>query len=486
MEETVKYNKYPISTHEQDGKIYKIYYTDINGDSECLKTELFINLNENKKAFICKQSTPLLQRQSSLYTSENSNRILKCPKSLPAELKMCLQFQGNEIIISSNGKEYKLGGRPSSGTYGDVNKYISDDSDIIVIKTLKVLKNYIEEKLISIFNLRLQIENEKKFNIISSYWYEEKDINKFGIIMHGKQGDLENLITNVANYNYKDIFIQIANGVYELIKNDIFFCDLKLKNVLYEIDSNGKIICFLADIGGIYNNSPRYSNLLHEDLLDDEFMLEKENETFETFLLKYKTSVDEDFIKIGYLTNMDLIKHYTTNVEKVQLKDEVNHKYKIVRNDGEIMIQNITSNNYYYGTISFISLSAVFTFPHPANPSGFLELNPEDLTSEEIYFMLINNILQSLGVMFIQILLKNNNWEFMKEFRYHNIRSTDNNKSINDLISKVWALHLDDIKYINIKKLINKLLSRDKDYIYFTKDMTIKIFEEILTLCKLI
>ena len=99
--------------------------------------------------------------------------------------------------------------------------------------------------------------------------------------------------------------------------------------------------------------------------------------------------------------------------------------------------------------------------------------------------MLINNILQSLGVMFIQILFKQNN-DFVKQFQYDKILGTNNNKSIDDLISKVWTLHLGDNKSINIITLINKLLSRDKNYILFTKEETIEIFEVILKLCKLI
>ena len=86
-------------------------------------------------------------------------------------------------------------------------------------------------------------------------------------------GNLNELIKNKISCKIYDIFLQVIEAVYELYNYEIYYCDIKLANILYKLINNN-IKIKLADIGGIvFTNNNKLHDLLNTQDLEKSILL---------------------------------------------------------------------------------------------------------------------------------------------------------------------------------------------------------------------
>ena len=206
---------------------------------------------------------PLFRRSSFKGTSPN---LLSCNGQ---NNDNCISCPGWKLQLRFEGAELKQQNLINKGAYGTVLKYSGTDklgkeinlavkffSDPEDFNTERRLSQIIFDKLESTDKLDESNEKLDKFGVIPSYYSDECQI----LTMHFKDGDLTGLnLKDESNPTKIKIFTDVITFLIELAKQDLFYTDLKLENVLYQTtednpDSNYKI--YLADIGGIIIGNP--------------------------------------------------------------------------------------------------------------------------------------------------------------------------------------------------------------------------------------
>lgn len=372
------------------------------------------------------------------YISKNFNILSYSDKIIVKNISSnCSDFidsQSDNITgIIINDKKYinsmiKLG----KGSYGIIYKFINIDPsrvEFYAVKEYIETKDYLIEKLIIIILQNLREIYKIKFNIVNSYYNDENKIS----IMNGYDNNLHNLVyTNNIKYNPFTISLQVIKSIYHLYKYEIYYCDLKLANVLYNL--NGKNIdCILADIGSLnFSKNNLYANLfLNKQLLNHKIKLRKS--------------------KYTNLCHLGLI--YLNNSYSVGLVVVPNSLYSEIKNYDIFFVKDIKDkevilegNNKIYkiDSMYYILDNAIFTFPHVKDFEGDIEYNNNNFNN-----IMINNIFQSIGVFIIELLFKS----YFK-LKYDDIEKNFN-KSINKLRERIFES--EKLEFSN-KILLNLLL----------------------------
>ena len=168
-------------------------------------------------------------------------------------------------IIVNNDKYINKLNKIGKGSYGYIyqldNINISK-SNSYVIKKYVDNDDYLVEKVISMILYNIYHKFNIELNIIQSYWNDNEKIT----IMPTCHDDLYNLVYRHKHIDYKpfDIFLQVTRSIYQMINYGIYYCDLKLSNILYNKEED-KINCILGDIGSlIFSKNNLYTNLFLE------------------------------------------------------------------------------------------------------------------------------------------------------------------------------------------------------------------------------
>jgi serine/threonine protein kinase len=380
-------------------------------------------------AAVLRQERSKLSRQSSLKNIEENN-IQDCSKDLKDN---CFTVDGTILF---EGKNFRNVNIIKQGSYGTVTIYQSDDEKKIAIKTFENPIDYYKEKLISKIIAEKQIELKNILQIVPSYWYEKGDDRK--IIMHGKDGDLEKIageISSDLNKNLteaKSYFIDTVESIKKLWENGLYFCDLKLGNVLYSEIPEKKI--YLADIGGV---------VFFDQIVNMDFF--KSIIGFDLIIInKYFGLIDKTNEKI-YLFGIVDKSNWHKNIEPDSniLEKEINGKTGyIIKNDDKL-------NGY----ITLSSHEGIFTYP--LTTGGIVQLIVED--QNKMKLELLNNIFYSI-IVFLFNLLFNNFFSFD-----HNSSNETNyiKNSVKEVNRKIDESGLIGLK--NLKKLTKYLLKQSKN-----------------------
>lgn len=169
--------------------------------------------------------------------------------------KITIQKDDEEIIytvpktIYIDGEEFTLPKKINKGAYGTVYKYSKPKN--IVVKIGEVDADIKVGKALS---------NTNCHSGIIDFQEHEGDDKNMIFIMEELEGDLSDLIRK-QNLTYKTIhrfIFNIAKILECLMENDIYYTDLKSKNVLYKI-KNGFPMIYLGDLGGGMPTDEYYS-----------------------------------------------------------------------------------------------------------------------------------------------------------------------------------------------------------------------------------
>ena len=407
--------------------------------------------------------------------------------------------EGNKIIYVNKNKEI------SRGSYGEVYKLenLDDELDYYVYKYFKETRYYLIEKIISILIHNLQSSNGNLYNIIPSYWYES--VNNKIILMHGRNGDLNKLFDSKIVFNPFDLFFQIIYSVYSLYKTGVYYCDMKLGNILYHVDTKNKVHAILADIGGIvFEPGSEHSNLLSgSDLIGTKFFFyqDEKSEISNYFALyiviepfNFKKEIDDE-TQIGYV-----------KIEDSEIKEQIlansgidkftTYEFKNNSNGIQLISSNGSSgNDLDISELNIIFESAVFTYPHVTTEDGTVNIIDKtkdgtlsiiDESNDEIRKLLMNNIFASLGIMFLALIFKepdNKNNYLYNPFLWRN--TNPGLKGYMDtLLKKVENLDKDMDRIIKIKKIISELITYRIVREYEQDAVVRDKFEKIIKLTK--
>lgn len=299
----------------------------------------------------------------------------------------------------------------NSGTYGRV--YIMTNSFLkksIVLKRFESNEDYLKEKIISIIISNLQKDSGCKLNIVPSYWHE-KDICNY-IVMHYRDGSLHDLIMSNKYYNPFDIFLQVVESVYDLYKYGVYYCDIKVANILFRIIDK-KIKVSLGDLGGlVFSNTNILHNLFYsKDLEDVTFKITNSNDKE----CNFKYLMRNKYYKIGNTVLSD-----KSLYEKDIYIDEIQSNSAIVKVDNT----KINMDSLYLETEE-----CVFTFPHYKNSNGLIKFKLTDSIDYKRH-ILMNNIFQGLGIVLVQLLFKSYycmNNDFIGEYFEDSVNTISNN-----------------------------------------------------------
>lgn len=265
------------------------------------------------------------------------------------------------------------------GSFGQVYKLYNQDrtkDDSYVIKSFKINKktfykeaqdrmvyqNYFDEKIKSIILKKIDI-----MGMVDSYWYE-KDRERI-ILMPGYDGDLIHLIENGLGYNPYKYFKYLVGTIFKLIQEDLYYLDIKLENILYTRNRNITKSIVFGDIGSIipFTGSPYSKLFISEDLIGSSFSIEGN---------KIRIYFDDDnYIEKEILNGTNIPKSVLLEVSEDKLK------FNTMEIDNDIyLVYNITFS----------------TYPHnKQNYNKCVIINDKN--------QLINNILNSLGILLIQL-----------------------------------------------------------------------------------
>ena len=394
---------------------------------------------------VLRQERTKLSKQSSLKNIEENN-IHDCSEDLKDN---CFTVDGTILF---EGKNFRNVNIIKQGSYGTVTIYESDKGKKIAIKTFENPIDYYKEKLISKIIAKKQKKLKNILQIVPSYWYEKGDDRK--IIMHGKDGDLEKIAGEISSNlkenitEAKSYFIDTVESIKKLWEHGLYFCDLKLGNVLYSEIPEKKI--YLADIGGVVFfdqivNMDFFKSIIGFDLIIRENyfgLIDKENK--------------ENIHLFGIIDK----KTWHTNINpkpKIDLKDE--KKIYIIKNEGSL-------NGY----IKLSSHEGIFTYP--LTTGGIVQLIVED--QNKMKLELLNNIFYSI-IVFLFNLLFNNFFSFDHNSSNETNYIKNSVKEVNRWINRSKLNY--EIKS-KLKKLTN-YLNLQSDNINKFLDLDGKIVKEI-------
>ena len=302
--------------------------------------------------------------------------------------------------IQYNNNAVKIG----KGTYGFIYKFCNSENrdDYFVVKEYIDKSDYIIDKVISIILYNANKIHNLRFNIIESYWNNYNNIT----IMNGMESDLFNLIyhTNIFFYDPTDIFKQVSRSIIDLYNKGIYYCDLKSSNILININDDN-IKCVLGDIGGMFfRKDSLISNILSSNALDNEYIILKPYSGFENCCL----IGFESFSRYKYVG-------YSLVSPELAIESKKSRKFKVNFMDNKkIKLVSELGNKFYVDSLNLNLNTAIFTYPHINNYSGLIEFEP-DFDVKTIDKILLNNIIQSLGVFLLELLFQSY-FNFTHEF----------------------------------------------------------------------
>jgi len=298
-------------------------------------------------------------------------------------------------IIVNNDKYVNKLNKIGSGSYGYI--YQLDNIDILkfdryVIKKYIDKEDYLIEKVISMILYNIYHKFNIELNIIPSYWNDADQIT----IMPKCENDLYNLVYKHKQINYKpiDIFLQVTRSIYKMINYGVYYCDLKLSNILYNKQGD-KINCILGDIGSlIFSKNNLYTNLFWSKELENTYIQLRRIKN--TKLCSLELEFEKSYHIVGYTTMPDIMKFELGNI----------NIFKVIEiTDEYIQLESSSKKKFYIKELYYNKIDAIFTFPHIMNPGGLID----DLYILDSYNMeriLINNIFHSLGVFLIELIFK--------------------------------------------------------------------------------
>jgi len=339
------------------------------------------------------------------------------------------------------------------GTYGHIYKFTNTEDDAYVIKEYIDPIDYVKDKAISMILYNINRNYNINLNIIKSYWNDNNKIT----IMDGYSGDLYNLIykEKFLYYNPIDIFLQISNSISTLYSNEIYYCDLKLSNILFKIKNNN-IKCILGDIGGLYfKKNCNFTNIFADKTLEGHFIILKPLKRFPNYC-SVGFKIDTDYGNVGYAQVSDeLIKEVNTLKIFEVLSIEKNKTILLSDSGNKIIVDKLCINLDH----------AVFTFPHKLNSDGIIDFYPK-MKNTDIDHILINNIFQSLGVFLLELLF---NFDFNLR---HEIIDTLFDKSKDTILKHIdYKARLSHSKKVILKNIlfgnINKIGLINSEYIEY-------------------
>lgn len=444
------------------------FYRNISKDKEIDKNykrlyhkykKKYLNLKQKYFVFLLKEDhqgaaeRPQLKRQSSLEEIDENN-IQDCSSKLDNN---CFTIDGKIIFGYHTFEIPKQQQETQAGTYGEVTIYESTTTEKkMAIKTFNDPIEYYREKLISIIISKKQKNLKNALQIVPSYWHE-KD-NKGKIVMHGKDGNLVDKFLEVDYIKITDTFLSsVKNHFTETVKaikllweNKLYYCDLKLENVLYE--KNGtEDKTYLADIGGV--------TYFNEEVDMDFFKSIKE----------YDLYIEKESLKM-YLGNDDVF-----GIVSDEWREKIDGT--IIETDDYFQI---LTNQKLSGTIKLSSSTGIFTYP--LTKGGTVYLTNSEIENK---LDLLNNIFHSI-IVFLFILLSGKKYYFL--FDSHNIRQSviEVNSWINmselkpEIKSKLKKL----TNYLNLQSdNINKFLYLDGNIVEKINNKDIeKKFDDIISL----
>ena len=171
---------------------------------------------------------------------------------------MKLEKINNDIFLGN----YKILQKIGNGSFSNVFKCEHKDTKkIFAIKAINIQK--IDEKIIK--NINMEIDTMLRLNhdnIIKLYETIKTQSHIYLIMDFCNNSDLYKHIKNNGKLNENDskkIFLQIANGLYVLRKNNLIHRDMKPHNILLTLSGNVKI----ADFGFVTStNDDKLMNTL--------------------------------------------------------------------------------------------------------------------------------------------------------------------------------------------------------------------------------
>ena len=170
-------------------------------------------------------------------------------------LMICLGDDKQSRILFKK-KLYHQDVELNSGTYGTVYLFKSTTEDKLAVKYFKDDdrgKEFKKEKyLLKIIG---SLDNDTKKKVIDSYYSTVCKV----IIMDYQHGDLNKVIKRIILKEKVGLFNQVLIAIIQLLKENLFYCDLKLENILYKSGSEGIKTC-LGDVGSIILGQPFFED----------------------------------------------------------------------------------------------------------------------------------------------------------------------------------------------------------------------------------
>ncbi len=320
----------------------------------------------------------------------NNNKIIVINKLDDSEF--FINSPSNKItgIIINNKKYINLLNKLGKGSYGNIYKFSninSSEKEFFAVKEYFEVKDYLIEKVLTIILKNMREVFNINFNLINSYWNDKNSV----CIMDGYDNDLYTLVYNKnIKYNPFEISIQVIKSINHLYKYGIYYCDLKLANILYNFKDN-KINCTLADIGSLnFSKNNIYTNLFYSnDLLNNRIKLKK---TRKLNLCRFEIEHNDKFYSIGLVFVPHLLYLELSNSKIFTIKDIKDNKVMLEGNE----------TSYFIDSMYFTLSNAIFTFPHVINYNGEVEFT-DNLNFVNI---ITNNLLQSIAVFIIELIFK--------------------------------------------------------------------------------
>lgn len=177
---------------------------------------------------------------------KNKNRLIGSGHVESLDDTVNLVWKNTEFLTFGN-KEYARIKQIGRGSFGDVFLYVGEDGTRIAIKdfggTQYSEENFNKEKIIYETIKQKQVHSlfpESKFIIIP-----DGPDEKYYLVMESlNEIDVKYIISDY--HRFIDFFEQITNNIYTLSKNEMYYTDLKLNNIM---EKDGKY--YMIDYGGV-------------------------------------------------------------------------------------------------------------------------------------------------------------------------------------------------------------------------------------------